>query len=557
MRTFFAALVAALTALAVLVVVPAGAQTESDVYIVHGIPGVDVDVYVNGALTLPGFEPETITDALSLAAGDYDIDIFAADTSPEAAASDRSDDVVIDVTAAVPAGESVSVVAHRSADGTPTLTAFVNDLSDTAADQGRVTIRHAAQAPAVDIIAGGAAVAPFTNIVNGTEKAADLPVDTYPTGIAAAGTTDELVAAPVTATAGSNLVVYAIGILGVDFTLITQSFDGLLPGDTSDVRVIHGIPGLNVDVYVNGALLLPGFEPKTVAGPLELEEGSYDIDIFEAVADAPAAIGDRTDDAAIDLTAMVPGNADIDLVAHLDASGTPTVTPFVNDTSLIPGGINARVSIRHTAEAPAVDIVAGGAAVTGLTNLTNGNAADIELPAGSYPTGIAATGSTDVLAPAPLNLVPGQSVTVYAIGTLGSTFDLIVRSDAGLNLAAEYREATANAGFTARLYLAALGRTPDASGFAYWVDRLDTEEMTLERITEFFVDSPEFGERFPNVDTDQEFVELAYEHVFGRAPDAGGQAYWLDRLETGSVTHASLIVFFADSPEFRAYTGTN
>lgn len=556
MRRFFAALVAALTALAVLVVVPAGAQTNSDVYVLHGIPGVTVDVYVNGALTLDSFEPEDIAGPLSLPAGNYDIDIFAEAATASESSSARSDDAVIDVTAAVPGGESVSVIAHLDAAGAPTLTAFVNDLSDTDRNEGRVTIRHTAEAPAVDIIAGGAAVAPFTNLTNGNEAVADLPAGDYPTGIAATGTTDELVPAPVTATAGSNLVVYAIGSLGTSFTLITQSFDGLLP-DTSDVRVIHGVPGLDVDVYVDGALLIGGFAPTTVAGPLQLVAGSYDIDVFVAVDSPPAAIGDRADVAAIDITASVPENADIDLVAHLDASSAPTITPFVNDTSLIPGGINARVSIRHTAEAPAVDIVAAGAAVTGLTNLTNGNAADVELPAGSYPTGIAATGTTDVLAPAPLNLVPGQSVTVYAIGTLGSTFDLVIRSDAGLNLSPEYREAAANAGFTARLYLAALGRTPDASGFAYWVNRMDTEEMTLERITEFFIDSPEFGDRFPNVDTDEEFIDLAYEHVFGRAPDAGGEAYWLDRLETGSVTRAGLIVFFADSPEFRAYTGTN
>ena len=556
MRRFFAALVAALAGLTVLVAVPAGAQSNSDVYVLHGIPGVTVDVYVNGALTLDSFVPEDIAGPLSLPAGNYDIDIFAEATTAPAQSSARSDAAVIDVTAAVPGGESVSVIAHLDADGAPTLTAFVNDLSDTARDEGRVTIRHTAEAPAVDIIAGGAAVAPFTNLSNGNEAVADLPAGDYPTGIAAAGTTTELVPAPVTATAGTNLVVYAIGSLGSSFTLITQSFDGLLP-DASDVRVIHGIPGLTVDVYVDGALLLGGFTPTTVAGPLELVAGSYDIDVFAAVASPPAAIGDRSDAAAIDITASVPENADIDLVAHLDTAGTPVITPFVNDTSLIPGGINARVSIRHTAQAPAVDIIAGGAPVAGLTNLSNGNAADVELPAGSYPTGIAAAGSTDVLAPAPLNLVPGQSVTVYAIGTLGSTFDLIVRSDAGLNLGDQYREAAGNAGFTARLYLAALGRTPDASGFAYWVDRLDNEAMTLERITEFFIDSPEFRERFADVDTDMEYLELAYEHVFGRAPDAGGQDYWMGRLADGSVTRAGLIVFFADSPEFRGYTGTN
>ena len=556
MRRFFVALVATLSALAALVTVPAGAVSNSDVYVLHGIPGVAVDVYVNGDLTLDSFQPEDVAGPLSLPAGNYDIDIFAEAASPAASSGARSDVAVIDVTAPVPAGESVSIIAHLDAAGTPTISAFVNDLSDTARNEGRVTIRHTAQAPAVDIVAGGAAVAPFTNIVNGEERVADLPVGNYATGIAGATTTTVLFDAPVTATAGSNLVVYAIGDLSSSFTLITQSFDGLRP-PVSDVRVIHGIPGLSVDVYLDGELLLPGFAPKTVTDALQLEAGNYDIDIFAAVSSPPMAIGDRTDGAAIDITAAVPADADIDLVAHLDAAGTAVLTPFVNDTSLVDGGINARVSIRHTAQAPPVDIVAGGAPVAGLTNLANGASADVELPAGRYPTGIAATGTTAVLAPAPLNLVPGQSVTVYAIGTLGSSFDLVVRSEAGFNLREEYRGTTGEAGFTARLYLAALGRTPDAGGFAYWVNRLQTEQMTMERITSFFIDSPEFRERFADIDTDMEYLGLAYEHVFGRAPDAGGQTYWMGRLADGSVTREGLIVFFADSPEFRAYTGTN
>ncbi len=556
MRRLFVALVATLSALAALVVVPAGATSNSDVYVLHGIPGVAVDVYVNGDLTLDSFQPEGIAGPLSLAAGDYDIDIFAEAATPATRASARTDAAVIDVTAPVPGGESVSVIAHLDATGRPTVSAFVNDLSDTSREEGRVTIRHTAQAPAVDIVAGGAAVAPFTNIANGGENVADLPVGDYPTGIAATGTTAVLFDAPVTATVGTNLVVYAIGDLNSSFTLITQSFDGLRP-PAGYARVIHGIPGLTVDVYLNGELLLPGFTAKRVTEALELEAGDYDIDIFAAVNNPPMAIRDRTDRAAIDITAAVPAGADLDLVAHLDAAGTPVLTPFVNDRSIIDGGINARVSVRHTAEAPAVDIVAGGAPVAGLTNLSNGESADVELPAGSYPTGIAATGTTEALFPAPLTLVPGQSVTVYAIGTLGSTFDLVVRSETGLNLARQYRGATDDAGFTARLYLAALGRNPDASGFDYWVDRLENEQMTLERITAFFIDSAEFRQRFANVDTDMEYLELAYEHVFGRAPDASGEVYWMGRLAGGSVTREGLIVFFADSPEFRAYTGTN
>lgn len=46
---------------------------------------------------------------------------------------------------------------------------------------------------------------------------------------------------------------------------------------TSKVSVVHGIPDTPVDVYVNGKKTLDNFKPGDVAGPLNLEEGDYDI----------------------------------------------------------------------------------------------------------------------------------------------------------------------------------------------------------------------------------------------------------------------------------------
>ncbi len=223
----------------------AGAQDTSDVYVVHGIPGVDVDVYVNDALTLDGFAPKDIAGPLELPAGNYDIKIFAAADAPADTAAERTDDPVIDVAPDVPGGADLSVIAHLDAEGTPTLGAFVNDLSETAAGEGRLTVRHTAAAPGVDIVADGAPVPPFTGLTNGNEAKADLPAGAYPTGIAAAGTTEALVDAPVTVAEGSNLVVYAIGDLaGGTFELLTQSFDGL---HSAPAAVNAGNSGLLAD----------------------------------------------------------------------------------------------------------------------------------------------------------------------------------------------------------------------------------------------------------------------------------------------------------------------
>ena len=59
------------------------------------------------------------------------------------------------------------------------------------------------------------------------------------------------------------------------------------------LSVLHGVPGLTVDVYVNNELTLDDFEPGDLAGPLELPAGTYTVAITASdAADASApAIG--------------------------------------------------------------------------------------------------------------------------------------------------------------------------------------------------------------------------------------------------------------------------
>ena len=66
---------------------------------------------------------------------------------------------------------------------------------------------------------------------------------------------------------------------GSNLTALSMSDSGT---NTGIVTVIHGVPGLTVDVYVNGELTLPSFAPGTVTDPLQLPEGNYDIVIVAA-----------------------------------------------------------------------------------------------------------------------------------------------------------------------------------------------------------------------------------------------------------------------------------
>src|SRR5690625_3275750 len=59
------------------------------------------------------------------------------------------------------------------------------------------------------------------------------------------------------------------------------------------LSVLHGVPDLVVDVYVDGERTLDDFEPGDLAGPLELPAGTYSVAITAADAedDSEPAIG--------------------------------------------------------------------------------------------------------------------------------------------------------------------------------------------------------------------------------------------------------------------------
>ncbi|GAA2039498.1 DUF4397 domain-containing protein [Agromyces tropicus] len=196
--------------------------------------------------------------------------------------------------------------------------------------------------------------------------------------------------------------------------------------DTAMLSVLHGVPGLTVDVYVNDELTLDDFEPGDLAGPLELAPGTYTVAITAAdAADASEpAIGpvDLPLEAGMDYTAA----------AHLDADGNPTATLFTNDTSDIAAG-EGRLTVRHIAAAPAVDVLAGGDPV--IEGLANPDEATLDLPAGTVSASVAAAGTTDpVLGPADVDVAEGTLTIAYAWGSLDDdTLALAVQTVSGMH----------------------------------------------------------------------------------------------------------------------------
>lgn len=199
--------------------------------------------------------------------------------------------------------------------------------------------------------------------------------------------------------------------------------------EDATVSVLHAVPGLTVDVYANGEELIPDFEPGTLTDPMSLPAGNYDLQVF-ADGDAP---GDGKP--AIEANGVeVPAGANATVVAHLDAGGAPMLSLFANDTSATSAG-EARVTVRHTAAAPAVDVRANGDVLFG--DLSNPNEDSADVPAGAYSADVVLAGTKKVaLGPADLDLAEGTSTIVYAWGSAEEgTLDLAVQSIDGLHSA--------------------------------------------------------------------------------------------------------------------------
>lgn len=201
----------------------------------------------------------------------------------------------------------------------------------------------------------------------------------------------------------------AIALLAMTaVTMSSASGAGAAPGAT--VSLMHGIPGVPVDVVVDGKIVVPNFQPGTM----------QDISSFAGTTLKNVEVrAAGTDTVAIGPIAAleVPGSGNWTVVAHLDASGKPTLTPFSNNVDAVPAG-QGRLIVRHTAAAPAVDVVLadGSRPFAGLTNPKEASAV---LPAGQIAGAKLAPAGGDPIADIPtVDLKAGSDLIVYAVGSL-------------------------------------------------------------------------------------------------------------------------------------------
>jgi len=181
----------------------------------------------------------------------------------------------------------------------------------------------------------------------------------------------------------------------------------------ASISVFHAIPegyGADVvDIYADGGRIMNNVKSGELKS-MRVRPGTYDIEIYvngeRPKVDEPIL--------EIDRVTFLSGTCST-VTANLDEVGTPTTNVFANCVARNPVG-EGRITVRHIAAAPAVDVLAGGNVIFG--NLTNGSAATKRLPASTYAVTVNLANSVDrVLGPANVNITRPFNTIVYAWGS--------------------------------------------------------------------------------------------------------------------------------------------
>lgn len=206
---------------------------------------------------------------------------------------------------------------------------------------------------------------------------------------------------------------YALMALAAAMAILIPAFANRAGAADSSVYIVHGIPGVPVDVYAGGTdpanKVLTDFQYGDVAGPLSLPAGDLPVWVV------PTG-GDPVTESVIDGQVLsVPSGANVSVAADL-VGGTPVLTPFVNDVSAVPEG-SSRVTVRHAADAPAVNVLVNG--TVAISNLAPGAQASAVLPAGTYDVQVQLTDGTPLpaLSPGSVTIPAAKNVIVYATGS--------------------------------------------------------------------------------------------------------------------------------------------
>lgn len=209
-----------------------------------------------------------------------------------------------------------------------------------------------------------------------------------------------------------------------------------------------------------------------------------------------------------------------------------------------------------------LDLEHAGTSTTTTTTTTSPTSTTSTVP-GSTTTTVPGTTTSTTLVPCTPDVVPFASVDAFVrrqyLDVLGrqptaqelgvntaSVGACVVGADSLIESLIPLSQTTSEARLV-RLYHAYFRRAPDPSGLAYWTRQL-AAGRGLVVVAQNFATSSEFQRTYGSLGNDA-FVDLVYANVLGRAPDAGGRAFWLTRLDTKVTSRGALMATFSESSE--------
>ena len=187
---------------------------------------------------------------------------------------------------------------------------------------------------------------------------------------------------------------------------------------------------MDADVYIDGEAIAAGFGSGSVAGPIELDSGTHEIEMFAADSLVAASSEDRTDEPVATSSIQV-GSEPASLVAHLDEDGEISLSTFDEDLRPLDPG-KSRVTVRNLMAAGSVDASIDGEAVG---SLEPGEQTAVEVDAGSILVEFEGDDGK-IMTSSTLAVADGELTSLSAIGSPAeSTAEIVVQRYSGLSTA--------------------------------------------------------------------------------------------------------------------------
>lgn len=403
---------------------------------VHASPDAPaVDVYAEGVSTplLSDVSYGETTAFIPVPAGTYNLQLRPAGADPATAPVYETGDVFLPGDATVTAVAAGFLGSGDAGDAFRILP-LVENYDDPAAGNARVRILHASpDAPAVDIDVGDdgtAEILALERFADTGESGVDLPagaslqvgVDVHPGTPFTAFTTPEL-------PAGQELLLIATGSVAAT-PRADDGFGILAVGPTGTIGFIRQNPRVYalhagadapaVDIYAGDALLVGSLGFGDMAG-IQVPPGSYTLDFYAT------GTGPGNPAASADTPELAAGGQYLAVAAgELAPEGTEAAFGLIAVEELFEPTNFARVRVVHaSADAPAVDVgTSDGTDVTAIGDFTNlafgeaSQAAGTEIPVGALTIGVAAAGTTPVVADFDVTTTAGLQVFAVAAGAL-------------------------------------------------------------------------------------------------------------------------------------------